>query len=82
MRHSGTETEQVFTDVNRRILTAVAALFPDGTAGVSIEAFRQAQNACRHGIEMSGAYSLDGRDYRDILSVVSDITQAHGRDRI
>ena len=82
MRQASTEAEQAFADVNRQILTAVADLFPDGLDGVSIEAFRQVRDACRHGIDTAGDDSLDARDYREVLSALSDMTQAHGRDRI
>ena len=77
-RHHGTEAEQSYADVNQRILGAVANLFPDGGASVSMAAFRQVQDACSDGVEMSGPDSPDARDYREICSAVSNITQEHG----
>ena len=77
-RHHGTEPAQSYADVNQRILVGVANLFPDGPTNVSVPAFRQAQDACSDGLEMSGSDSPDARDYREICSVISNITEEHG----
>ena len=76
VRHAGTNAAQAFADVNQRVAAAVADLFPDGAGSVSIDAFRQVEDACRDGIEMAGADSLDAQDYREVLSAVRDITKA------
>ena len=75
VRHVGRATAPICEDINKRILNAASEIFMDDHTGVCIAAFRQVEQACKEGIEMSGLGSTDAQDYREVLSAIRTMVQ-------